>query len=325
MKLSQNKPFAALLVLLAVFGQTVFAESASNSDSLIVAEINQDSITQAELKTEIQLHFKQHLNDLEESQIRLLQKRVLKRMIERKMLVQAAKESGLYPEKHGVEAKFQNLLKQDESPDSFASYMQAQGISRDVFLKGLRDDLAVRAYIEQKVFNAVSVSEDSAREVFESDPAPFTPPEEVRARHILIKTHPQMSTEQVAERLEKANDVLARAKRSGADFAAIAKDYSHGPGRSKGGDLGYFTKNQHDPIFTKAAFALQIGEISNIVQTKHGFHIIKVVDRRGGVRPDYEEVKQRVYNELLEQQKLEALELHLSKLTEKSKVIIYMH
>ena len=107
-------------------------------------------------------------------------------------------------------------------------------------------------------------------------------PDMVRASHILIKVPKDASPEQVAELKKKAEDVLALARKPGADFAQLAMKYSEDTGSAKqGGDLNYFPRGRMVPAFEEKAFSMQPGEISDLVRTQFGFHIIKVTDRRG--------------------------------------------
>ncbi|MFP4029265.1 MAG: peptidylprolyl isomerase [Candidatus Brocadiia bacterium] len=117
-------------------------------------------------------------------------------------------------------------------------------------------------------------------------------PDEIAARHILIshKEAEKSDTERTrAEAKTLAKKVLSEAKREGADFAKLAREYSDGPTAEKGGDLGTFGKGQMDPAFEKAAFKLKVGEISDVVETPFGFHIIKRTGKPAGEKEGEEE------------------------------------
>jgi peptidyl-prolyl cis-trans isomerase D len=113
----------------------------------------------------------------------------------------------------------------------------------------------------------------------------FNEPEQVRARHILVKVASDATEEQKAAARKRAADLLAKVK-AGGDFAALAKKSSDDPASAaKGGDLGFFPHDRMTPEFEKAAFALAPGTVSDLVETPFGFHIIKVEEhRQGGVR-----------------------------------------
>ncbi len=108
----------------------------------------------------------------------------------------------------------------------------------------------------------------------------YSTPEQVRASHILLKTAGKKEDEVKA----KAEQILKELK-AGGDFAALAKKYSEDEGSAKqGGDLDFFGKGRMDPAFEEAAFELKPGEISDVVKSQYGFHIIKVTDKKAGVR-----------------------------------------
>ncbi|MCX7978761.1 MAG: peptidyl-prolyl cis-trans isomerase [Bdellovibrionaceae bacterium] len=121
--------------------------------------------------------------------------------------------------------------------------------------------------------------------------------EEVRARHILIKFNPA-DPEAEAKTLEKARDLRRQAERG--DFAALAKSHSEDPGsKSKGGDLGYFSRGKMVPEFEAVAFSLKPGEVSEPVKTSFGWHIIQVLDRREPKTATFDEHREKAMERVL--------------------------
>ncbi len=139
----------------------------------------------------------------------------------------------------------------------------------------------------------VKVSEKEVKKYFETFQEAYRVPEKIRARHILFKVPPKATKEEVAKIKAEAEKVLKMAK-SGEDFAKLAEKYSQGPTAKKGGDLGYFTRGMMVKPFEKAAFALKKGEISGLVRTTFGFHIIKLVDKQPVHVKPFEEVKKDI-------------------------------
>ena len=128
---------------------------------------------------------------------------------------------------------------------------------------------------------------------YEDNISMYTQDEQVRARHILFKVDPDTSPEDQAKIAEKAASVLERAKK-GEDFAELAKEFSDDTSKSEGGDLGYFSRGSMVKEFENAAFSLKKGEISDLVKTAYGYHIIKVEDvKEGSVKP-YAEVRDQI-------------------------------
>jgi peptidyl-prolyl cis-trans isomerase C len=152
--------------------------------------------------------------------------------------------------------------------------------------RALRD-----AFFDAKIHGAVTDAD--ARKIFDEKIAELKPEQEVHARHILVETEPE--AKEVAERLKK-----------GEDFAAVAKEKSK-DANAEGGDLGFFPRGQMLKPFEDAAFALDIGQISEPVQTQFGWHIIKVDEKRDQKLPTFDEVKEAIIAQLVQQKAQEVV------------------
>ena len=141
------------------------------------------------------------------------------------------------------------------------------------------------------------ISDEEAESFYRQFFSRYNIPEQRKARHILLKTTAEDSEDVLREKLEKAEQVLELA-RSGEDFAELAKQFSEGPSAPKGGDLGLFPRGRMVKPFDDATFALQEGEISDIVETQFGFHIIKVEKVEPARVKPLEEVKGEIINQI---------------------------
>jgi peptidyl-prolyl cis-trans isomerase D len=131
-------------------------------------------------------------------------------------------------------------------------------------------------YLKSEDFEAkVTVAEQDIRDYYESNPEKFKNPKTVHARHILIKVDQNAKPEEVESARQRAEDVLKMAK-EGRDFAALAQEYSEGPTKTKGGDLGTFRREAMVKPFADKAFSMKAAEISDPVRTRFGWHIIKI-------------------------------------------------
>ena len=146
----------------------------------------------------------------------------------------------------------------------------------------------------QSIRNRTQVTPQDVQRYYEDNEAQYSTPEEVRASHILLKTE---GKDDAAVKKE-AEDVLAKAK-AGADFAELAKKYSEDDSnKDKGGDLGFFPKGQMVPEFDAVAFAMQPGQISDLVKTQFGYHIIKMVERKPATKRTLDEVRAQIEDQL---------------------------
>jgi len=146
----------------------------------------------------------------------------------------------------------------------------------------------------------VKVSPKEIEEYYAMNREQYQRPEKVRIRHILVRVNPDAGPQAVEKARLKAGRVLTEA-RGGADFAALARQYSDDASASKGGDLGYASRAEMEPALAQAVFALRKGEIGPVVKTSYGFHIVKVEDRHEGKKRALEEVRKEITTRLLKE------------------------
>lgn len=214
----------------------------------VVARVNGKDITAAEVQMATDV-FGEQLAQVPEAQ---RQSMVIDALVDMHVMADAAKAAGVA-----------------DSPKYKArmSFLEAQALRN--------------TYVEDQVQGKISDDEIKAR--YEKDIAGYTPPEEVHARHILVKTE------------DEANAILKQLA-SGGNFEAIAKEKSEDPGsKDNGGDLGFFAKGQMVPEFEAEAFTLKPGETSTkAIKTQFGYHIIKVEERRTQPVPTIDQVREQV-------------------------------
>ncbi len=152
--------------------------------------------------------------------------------------------------------------------------------------------------IDPKDFKGgVTVTEKEIQSFYEYNNAAYSQPKQVKARHILFKLG-ENALKETEEKVRKVAEAVLAKARKGEDFAKLAKAHSEGPTKAKGGDLGYFEKGQMMPSFDEAAFKLKRGEISDLVRTRFGYHIIKVEDIKEARTQTLEEVRDPIVEAL---------------------------
>ncbi len=169
---------------------------------------------------------------------------------------------------------------------------------------------------KDEIATFVKDGEEELKEYYDSHTTEFRNDEQVKARHILLKVD---EGEQDAEVKAKAMEIYEKAKAEGADFAALAKEFSEGPTKTKGGDLGWFGKNRMVKEFEEKAFSMQAGEISEPLKTMFGYHVIKVEERKDAIDRPFDTVKEEIAKTILIQKKdtalaMEKAQSYLSKL-----------
>lgn len=300
----------------------------------VAVTVNGVDITESEVEALIEQQFKQisaktaqlppEFADQYKKQLRqpLLEKLIIEQLMEEKV-----KEAGIVITEEDAIANLKNQLSQQQpslSLEDFQARIEAQGQSFDELKQQLRKGLGYQKLLETKLVGKITVTEDDAEKYYSENQKKFEMPEQVRASHILIKpdtSDPNTDpNEAKAIAKAKAEDLLKQIK-EGADFAELAKAHSDCPSAAKGGDLDYFSRNKMVPPFEEAAFELEPGQVSDIVETQFGFHIIKVTDRReAGVTP-FEQVKTRIINELIRKKQEELFKEYIQSLKDEADIV----
>ena len=191
----------------------------------------------------------------------------------------------------------------------------------DLLAKVNADDSEIKAYYDKNKANfqipekraaryalvdlaqlrqTIPLSDDELKALYQQNIQQYEVPNRVHVEHILFLTVGGKTDAEIEEIKKKAEDVLAQARKKGANFEELAKKYSEDPGsKAKGGDLGWIMQGQTVPEFEKAAFNLNKGEMSGLIRTQYGFHIIKVLDKETAHTTPFEAVKDSIRAPLL--------------------------
>lgn len=161
-------------------------------------------------------------------------------------------------------------------------------------LELMANDFLANQYIQQEVIGKVEITESEAKEYYNKYKEEFTSPEMAKVRHILIKSEKNRPANERKAARDKAESLLNRIK-GGEDFAKLAMEFSEDDGsKSKGGELDFFHRGMMVPEFEKAAFSLKPGQISDMVETPFGYHIIKMEERKDAWQPSFDEIREKV-------------------------------
>ena len=187
----------------------------------------------------------------------------------------------------------------------------------------LRDDartqIAIGKMMDAEIANAPAVTDAEAKEFYDKNPERFKQPEMVRASHILIMVRDEDGEAAKKDARAKIDAVLKRAK-AGEDFAALARENSQDGSAAGGGDLDFFPSEKMVAPFADAAFKLKTGEISDVVTTQFGYHIIKATDRKPASMLPLAEVNEQLKQGLSQQKKQQVAQQFIAQLRQKSRV-----
>lgn len=270
-----------------------------------VAKVNGEAIDKENLDKIVSIRVEQYeaqgyaLTDEEMQDIR---QELLDGLIDQTLLRQRADELKIELDEGQAEAQYQSFLDQFATEEEAVDFLEEKGYSVKMLKKDISVDLLVQKLLEEELFSKTEPDPADVQAFYDDNPSYFNVPESIHARHILIKVSEEEgqghSREDALERIINVKDQLA----GGADFAELAKVLSEGPSSTEGGDLGWFSKGQMVPPFEEAAFALQEGEISPVVETNFGFHVIKMEGKKEASVTPLEEVEDSII-EFLRQDK----------------------
>lgn len=251
------------------------------------------------------------------------QQEVVDQLIVQELLWQEAKRRDFVVDDEFVDARLQEMKSGFEREVEFLFRIEEGGFTEETYREDIRQQVSVQRMISQGISSGIAISDEDVEHFYNTNIDQMQKPLAVHAQHILITPKSTALADHQAARAE-AESILAEI-RGGADFVEIATSRSEGPSAERGGDLGYFGPGQMVPAFEQAAFALQPGEISEVVQTQFGYHVIRVEDRRGGETAPLEETADQIRSYLRQLALQNAVEVLVTTLREGGEVEIFLN
>jgi peptidyl-prolyl cis-trans isomerase C len=203
-----------------------------------------------------------------------------------------------------VEGRVKQAQGQFPNEAEFQKALAARNMTVEQFRTDAKIDMMIGKMLDAEVAGEAAANEAEAKDFYAKNPDKFMQGETIRASHILIRAEEGAAEPAKKEARSKIEGILKRV-RAGEDFAALAKEHSQDGSAQQGGDLNYFGRGQMVPPFEQAAFALQPGQVSDVVTTQFGYHIIKVTERKPAAAVPYEQVGGRIV-QFLKQQRANA-------------------
>lgn len=188
-------------------------------------------------------------------------------------------------------------------------------------IERIKKKILAQKLLEKEVMELTKVSEDELKKYYEQNKEDYKVPEQLNAAHILVKLNEGAGEKEDKAAREKIQGLSKKIK-EGSDFADLAKENSDCPSSSRGGELGYFSRGQMVPEFEEAVFKLKAGEVSDVVKTKFGYHIIKLLDRKEAGQKEFGEVKEEIQQRLTKEKQKSTFESYTNDLKAKAKITI---
>jgi peptidyl-prolyl cis-trans isomerase C len=287
-----------------------------------VAVVNGTVITRGDFDREMN-RVRQQLSrmgrPLTRTQLSSVENRVLENLITNELLFQETKKKGIKAEEQAVNEQLNKIKQRFPNEEAYKSTIGKMNLSEADIITQIEKGLSIQQLVKQEFSPKVNVSDKETRAYYDGNKDMFKRPEEVRASHILIKVDSKADKSQKADAYKKISEIQVKIKQGG-DFATLAKEFSEGPSNVKGGDLGFFKRGQMVKPFEEAAFALSPGQVSGIVETRFGYHIIKVFEKNPESVSGYSAVKDRLKQSLEQQEVQKLMEVYVEGLKTNGKV-----
>ena len=317
-RLAGEVTVAVALILVSAVGFA--ADKKAPGD--MVAVVNGAVITQEEFDRVLDYERRraaQNGQQIPDAQMAKIENSILDSLIVAELLFQESKKQGIQVKSETVTEQFMTVKQRFPSEAEFKKVLEENKITESKIRTDIKRDMAIQQLIDKEVDQKVKITDEESKTFYDTNPQLFQQPERVKASHILIKVDEGASEEKKAEALKKIKEIQQKVQK-GEDFAALAKTYSEGPSAPRGGDLNYFGRGQMVKPFEDAAFSMKPNETSDIVETKFGYHLIKVVDKQPAKKIVYADAKDRINKHLKDQKLRTDRQLYFDKLKKDAKI-----
>ena len=288
----------------------------------IIAIVNDDIITFSELNdatglslkdTEVNLRF---IN--KDTAQHEMKREILDRLIQDKLIDQEVKKRLIVVSESVVDNAIDNITRENHlTREALIEKLKSDGIVFDTYKEQIKQEMERMKLVDYQIKSKIVLNDNELREYYTKNMDTFKVMNEVRVQHILLSIPRGADEAKLNEVNRKARTLLLEIKK-GEDFGKLAKIYSQGASADSGGDMGWFKRGEMVPFLEKVVFNLKVGEVSNIIRSDLGLHIIKVMDGKEQGIETFEEAKEQVKNIIYQKRVEDAFKEWIEDLKEKS-------
>ena len=262
----------------------------------VVAKVNSEIITLSSIEGRANALKEKYRNDMDNYDENQILREALELLIDDRLKLQQGKKMGFEVDDITVDAAIKDIeMKNSLEEGQLAFMLEAEGKSLETYKNVIRDQILVSKITRFELGSRVAVRERKIAKYYHDNQKEFWESSQVRVKHILILFEKDVSEKIRKEKNKQIKKILAELK-EGKDFAEAAKEYSEDVSASLGGDVGFVKKGQMVPEFEKAVYRLKEGEISGVVETEYGYHIIKAEEIQKGRTIPFKDVKNKIKN-----------------------------
>ncbi len=295
----------------------------------IIARVNDDVITLSELQEEglpLFERLRENYTGKElESQVQRAEREFLDQLIMKRLQLQYAGQIGITASENEINSALKDVLTRNNlTAEQLTELLTREALTLQDYKDRLREQIILARLMNQAVRSRVTVDASEVETYYKAHQDEFNQPAQARVRHIFFRVEPGVAGSQVEALHGRATRVLQEA-RNGSDFADLARRYSEDATAMNGGDLGFIRRGQALPEFEEVIFAMKEGEISEVIRTANGLHIVKVdLFTKGSERP-FPEIKAEIERRLLQEKIEKRFQDWTNELKDKAFIEITLH
>lgn len=315
--------FYRLLLIVTAFYALMPGYSRAEDAVNVVAVVNGAELTAAELSQEKQKIAPMELGfhgGMPGEKLKEIEKKALTALVYKELQYQDAIAKGLKVEKELLAAELEKITSRFKSRDEFNEALKGAGFTEKSLMRFIERNILADRIKNQEVNAKTGITDHMVKEYYGKNKDKYFKPEEYRASQILIKVDPAAGTEEKAKLREQTLSILKKI-REGADFGQMAADNSDDMSRIKGGDIGYFHVGRVIPELEAVITTMKVGEVSGIVETIYGYHIIKLTEKKLPYQMQFDEVKEKIRADLAAREQKRLFEEWMGGLKAKAKIV----
>lgn len=296
------------------------ASAAPNAPNPVILRVNGDPVYAVEvsmLMQSLQTQLEQRGEEVDQAKLARI---ASQRVIEQKLLVQEARRFGVKADELSVARAAQATEEQSGGRTILEAKLKAAGSNYEQFLEMLREMELMRAFVDTQIMGNVTVSEEEIATFYKENPEVFEADERAHAYHMIFIVGEDAEATALSATRGRAEAARQLAVAGDRDFVSVAQEFSEGPSAPTGGDLGWVTRGQLVSPLSETIFSLQPGEISAVVQSRFGFHVATISDRRPAETISLEEASGEIAQLLTQQKTADTVGQLIETLAKKARV-----
>ena len=315
-----NRLIIAAVAICLLTGPAWADKAASSGKE--AASVNGKLISKSQYERDLSVFQKrvaQEGRQLSDADLTTVKNRILENLIDTEVLYQQSQKEGVKVDDQAINEQIETIKKRFSDEAAYKKALEGMDVSEKEIRAQIQRGLAINQLLDTNVSQKITVTEEESKKYYNNQPNLFKQPEQVKASHILIKVAPD-AEESIKNQARKKIETVQKKVHQGEDFGLLAKANSEGPTAQRDGDLGYFNRGRMAKSFEDAAFALNVGEVSGIVETQFGYHLIKVTDKKPARTIPYKEVQLRLEQYLKKEKEKTEIQDYIENLKKSAKI-----